>query len=193
MGARRLGILGGTFDPVHHGHLLLALHAREQLACRDILLIPNAHSPFKASGPKASFNDRMAMIHLAIEGTRGLACSDIEGKRGGVSYMIDTLHELRALHSQAEFVLILGGDAYCDLPSWRDSADIRTLARIAVVARGGESPALASSTDEVIQMPRFDISASDIRARVRAGRLIDFLTPAPVAKYIIDHGLYRTT
>jgi len=193
VGGRRLGILGGTFDPVHHGHLLLALHCREQLACREVLLIPNAHSPFKTSGPKASFNDRIAMIRLAIEGTRGLACSDVEGKRGGVSYMIDTLHDLRALHPEAEFVLIVGGDAYRDLPSWRDSAEIRKSARVAVVARGGEAPALASSSDEVIQMPRFDISASDIRARVREGRLIDFLTPAPVAKYIIDHGLYRTS
>jgi nicotinate-nucleotide adenylyltransferase len=187
----RLGILGGTFDPVHHGHLLLALHAREQLDRDEVVLIPNSHSPFKASGPHASFDDRMAMIRLAIAGICGLTCSDLEGRRGGISFMIDTLRELVALNATGEFDLILGGDAYRDLPSWRESADIRRLARIAVVARGPEDPPLDDRSDVIIRMPRFDISASEIRARAASGRPIDYLTPAPVVAFIQQNNLYR--
>lgn len=192
MARRRLGILGGTFDPVHHGHLLLALYAQEQLKCSKVLLIPNAQSPFKNQGPEAPFPDRFSMIQSAISDTMVLAVSDLEGRRGGISYMVDTLRALRRDDGQCELILIVGSDACRDIPVWKESEAIRDLAQIAVVARGEEElPPLTPGT-HVVHMPRFDVSASEIRRRVREGRSIDFLTPPEVVRYIRAAGLYRT-
>jgi nicotinate-nucleotide adenylyltransferase len=190
--AERLGILGGTFDPVHIGHLLLAVRAREQLSLGRVLLIPNLQSPLKASAPVAEFTDRLSMVTLAVERLSGIEGSDIEGRRGGTSYMIDTLRELHERYEESELVLIMGSDALRDLPRWREAATIPTLATIAAVARSGEAPSHEIADALVVSMPRIDVSASEIRRRVTEQRSIDFLTPPGVVSYIRDHRLYRS-
>jgi nicotinate-nucleotide adenylyltransferase len=189
--ARRIGILGGTFDPVHLGHLVLAASARDQLATDVLLLIPNYQSPLKPGQPHASFTDRMEMLKLAIEGTVGFTISDIEGRRQGVSYMIDTLDALQKQYPDDALHLIMGSDASSDLASWHESERILEMAQIAAVARSGAVPQHGSHVSETIVMPRVDISASQIRDRLARGLSIDFLTPAPVVAYIREHGLYR--
>jgi len=189
--ARRVAILGGTFDPVHVGHLILATCARDQLACDEVLLIPNRRSPLKDPGPVASFADRLAMLNGAIGQTPGLRVSDIEGHRDDPSYTVETLAALRETHPEAELFLIVGGDAMRDFTHWHEADRVQQLARIAVVGRRGDIPhddRIAS----IIDMPRIDISASEIRARISRGERIDFLTPAPVVVYIEKHGLYQT-
>ncbi|GAB4313804.1 MAG: nicotinate-nucleotide adenylyltransferase [Candidatus Zixiibacteriota bacterium] len=188
--AQRIGIVGGTFDPIHIGHLILAVQAREQLSLDRVLLIPNNQSPLKSNAPVASFADRLAMVECAVAGVDGIEASDIEGQRGGVSYMIDTLRGLDQTYPGASFVLILGTDALHDLPMWRESDAIRRHATIAAVARGGESIDTTDRTLEVVSMPRVDISATEIRQRLNAGKSIDFLTPMSVITYIRDKGLY---
>ncbi len=190
--ARRIGILGGTFDPVHIGHLILASCARDQLDTDDFLFIPNARSPLKAAAPVASFADRLEMLRLAIGDVRGFRVSDIEGRRGGISYMVETLKELRTLFPDSDFFLILGADSARDLPRWRESHAVLQMVQLALVTRDGVLPDEGAPGSRVIQMPRIDISASAIRAQVAAGASIDFLTPAAVASYIARVGLYRS-
>ena len=190
--ARRVGILGGTFDPVHIGHLILAVCAREQLPCDELVLMPNVRSPLKAAGPVASFADRLAMLRLATDQTHGISVSDLEGERDGPSYTVDTLSAFHARHPDDELYLIVGNDAMKDFAAWHESERVQALARIAVVSRLGEPPLPDPRVATIIDMPRIDVSASRVRERVSRGLTIDFLTPAPVAAYIQRHGLYRS-
>ncbi len=193
MVARRIAILGGTFDPVHTGHLILATCARDQLSCDKVLLIPNVQSPLKPSGPVASFADRLAMLERAIGDTPGLQVSDIEGHRERPSYTVDTLTALHDMYPQDELYLIVGGDAMRDFGHWHEADRVQELAQIAVVARRGAIPLADDRIACIIEMPRIDISASAIRARVGQGLRIDFLTPASVVAYINEHRLYHST
>ena len=188
----RIGILGGTFDPVHVGHLILAACAREQLQADRILLIPNFHSPLKASEPVAAFADRLAMLRLAIDNVEGFSASDIEGRRGGISFTIDTLHVLQSENPGARFDLILGQDSLAEFPLWKDHSTILQMAEIAVVERTGASNPASPIPSTRIHMPRVDISSTLIRQAINARRSIDFFVPPAVAKYIRDHRLYST-
>lgn len=188
--ARRIGILGGTFDPVHIGHLILAICARDQLPTDELILIPNARSPLKSEQPQAPFADRMEMLRLAVGELPGISVSDIEGRRGGISYMVDTLQALHHDYPNDELHLVMGCDAAKDLHSWHQAPRVLELARIAVVARYGEEETVGVSPSAVITMPRVDVSASDIRKRLRRGQPIDFFTPESVVSYIYRHGLY---
>ena len=189
---RRIGILGGTFDPVHIGHLILASCACDQLRTDEFVLIPNSRSPLKTAEPVAPFADRLEMLRLALEESDQISASDIEGLRGGVSYMVDTLNVLRDIHPGAELHLVLGSDSVKDLLRWKDAQTVLRLARLAVVARDGQVPGDVPDGTSVIQMPRIDISASLIRRCVAGGLSIDFLTPVSVVSYIRRIGLYRS-
>jgi nicotinate-nucleotide adenylyltransferase len=191
--SRRIGILGGTFDPVHIGHLILASCARDQLRTDEFILIPNSRSPLKSSEPVAPFADRFEMLSLALVESGQFSASDIEGQRGEISYMVDTLGAVRDSRPGAELHLVLGSDSVRDLPRWRDAGTILRLARLAVVARDGCVPDELPEGATVIQMPRIDISASLIRQNVAAGLSIDFLTPASVVSHIRRIGLYRSS
>lgn len=190
---RRLGILGGTFDPVHFGHLVAAVSARDQLLLERVLLIPNTRSPLKTAAPVAPVADRLAMLRLAVAGTDGLVVSDLESARGGVSYTVDTLRAVRAAYADAELFLILGSDALADFGLWRDHDDVRELARLVGIDRGDGEVAASVPDARIVRMPRLDISSSDIRARIAAGRSIDFLTPSKVVAYIMERRLYRSS
>jgi nicotinate-nucleotide adenylyltransferase len=179
----RIGIFGGSFDPIHHGHLLAAVALGETLGLDEVRLVVAARQPLKRDGHGAAAQDRAAMAELAVRGAERLVVSRVELARTGPSYTVDTLRAFRAERDDAELVLLLGADAARDLPSWREPDAIRGLARIEIFARGDEGGAH--------RVPRIDISSTDIRARVRLGRSIRYWVPDAVADYITAHRLYR--
>ena len=185
----RLGVLGGSFDPVHHGHLIAARTLREKLELDAVMLIPAGQQPFKRDGHGASGEDRVAMTELAVVGEPGLAVDRIEVDRAGPSYTVDTLVALKAGQPGAELVLLVGADAAAELPAWREAERIRELARVVVFTRAGADPPRLD--ERVVEVPVLEISSTDIRARVGAGLSIRFLVPEVVAAYITANGLYR--
>lgn len=185
----RLGILGGTFDPVHHGHLILARAAMEQLGIDRVLFIPANISPHKTGTVPATAADRMEMLRLAIDGEPGFEASDCELRRPAPSFTADTLREIAAANPGAELVLLIGADNAAKFDTWHKPDEIQTLARIAVLDRAQG----ADGCGWPVVRKLVDISATDIRARVAAGRSIRYLTPDPVCGYITSNGLYRTS
>jgi len=184
----RTGILGGSFDPIHHGHLILARAAREELKLDRVIFIPANKSPHKTDTKPATAEDRLKMVELAIAGEEGFEASNIELERPAPSYTVDTIRELKKLHPRDEFVLLIGADNVPAFDTWREPEEIRRLAKIAVLDRGGKPVA----HDWPVVHRLVDISSTDIRARAAAGRSIRYLTPAPVCDYIASHSLYRT-
>lgn len=198
--ARRIGVFGGTFDPVHLAHLVLAERAREDLVLDRLLLIPNARPPHKPSGETTPGKDRLEMLELAAAGNDRLSPSDREIRRGGVSFTVETLRELAGEFPGEVLVLVLGEDALADLPSWREPEQIVRLAELAVARRTSEKGARFKASEERlpagarirrVEMPLLEISSSEIRARVARGKSIRYLVPAAVEAYIHSRGLYR--
>ena len=195
----RVGVYGGTFDPVHRGHLAVARSVRKAFDLSRILFIPARQSPLRAP-PLASAQDRLAMVCRAIEGTPDFEASAIDIERPGPSYMVDTLQGLASQFPAAEFFLILGADALAELPAWRQADRILTAAQIIAVPRPGHSPEIppevltlhprAARRIHVHCMPPVDIAASQIRAECARGRPIDAWAPPAVTQYIAAHQLY---
>ena len=201
----RIGMLGGTFDPIHAGHLGLARVALDQLGLDRILFVPAGRPPHKRGRQITSAADRLAMVELAIAGEPRFAVSPIEIERPGPSYTSDTAEALIAEPDSGErpieLTVILSAESFADLPSWHEPARLLRLARIAVAPRPGHPaptpawlaqrlPGFAERID-VLEGPHLDISASDIRGRIAAGRPIEGLVPPSVAEYIEAHHLYR--
>jgi nicotinate-nucleotide adenylyltransferase len=194
----RIGVYGGTFDPVHHGHLVLAEQVREQLRLDEVWWIPCQVSPHKTERPLTAGKLRFEMLQLAVAGHAAFRALSVEIDRPGPSFTVETLSTLVAANPGHEWWLLLGADSLQDFPLWREPGQIVELARIAAVNRGGTS---FSGVDDfrqrfgdradVVQMPGLDIAASDLRQRVAAGRSIRYLTPRAVEAYIAQHGLYR--
>lgn len=187
---RRVGIFGGTFDPVHNGHLQIAASAMTELALDRILFIPNLQSPLKSARPSAPYSDRLAMLQLAVAGQAGYVVSEIEGRRGGISYMVDTLREIRDTNHDAELYLIVGADTLTEFHRWREYEEILAAAQLAYVDRPGSAPPTTDYHARRITMLPNDISSSNVRQRVREGLPVDHLVPVEVARYIADHSLY---
>ena len=200
----RLGIYGGSFDPVHYGHLLLAESCREQLQFDEVWLIPAAVPPHKQSLGRASGKARLQMLELALAGNEQLRPSSLELDRGGVSYTVETLAAISQQQPQAELFLLLGADSLHDLPSWREPRRICELALPAVVRRGGAAepdftvlqPLVTSERLNQIRaaqvpMPLIELSSTDLRLRAAQGLSLRYRTPRAVEKYIETHGLYR--
>jgi nicotinate-nucleotide adenylyltransferase len=187
----RLGIFGGSFDPVHHAHVIVAQLAREQLALDRVLFVVAGSQPFKSGHHVARAEDRLRMVELALEGVPGLAADGRELRRAGPSFSIDTLRELAADFPGSDLTLLLGADAAAGFNAWRDPEAIRAVARIAVFRRGG-SPAPAGF-DFLVDVPALDLSATVIRARAAAGRSLAGWVPAPVADYIARLRIYGST
>ena len=201
----RVGILGGTFDPVHVAHLRLAEDAREALALDEVLFVP-AGDPWRKSDPQGpsgrritATEHRLAMLQLAVAGNDDFAISDVELRRTGPTYTADTLEQLAGERLDDEFWFIVGADALADMPNWHEPERIVAHATLAVAARAGETvdpatvglPAVAGRL-VTFAMPRMDVSSTDIRARVAAGRSIRYLVPPEVERYVAAHQLYRT-
>ncbi len=205
----RIGIYGGSFDPVHAGHLLAAETAREQSRLDRVIFMPAAASPHKPGVALAPAADRLAMLTLATAGHDAFSVSPIELDRGGPSYTVDTLGELARAHPQDELVLILGPDALASFATWREPALIAALAELVPVERealddvaalataGGLAAVLgpeatAALVARRVRMPAIGIRATGIRAAVAAGRSIRYQTPRGVERFIQTHGLYRS-
>lgn len=191
---RRVGVFGGSFDPVHAGHLIMAEVAADRLRLDEVAFVPAALPAHKRDRALASFADRCAMIRIAIRGNSRFALSTIEGDRGGVSFTADTLTALARKGTSLTF--ILGEDSLAELHTWRDPDRIVRLARLAVVPRGEgrrSAPRLRASWRKrivALDPPRIGISSSEIRRRLRAGRSVRYWVPDPVLAYIRRHGLY---
>jgi nicotinate-nucleotide adenylyltransferase len=214
--AGSIGVLGGSFNPVHFGHLRAAEEVREGLALDEVLLVPAAAPPHKDAAALAPAHHRLRMLELAIAGRSGLRVERLELDRPGPSYSIDTLRALRADPRGARLVFALGWDAFHDLGTWKEHAEIFATADVVVVTRppgptritlddipvaareafcyDPSSESFRHASGHVLTLQRItalDISAAAIRARVAAGRSIRFLVPAAVEAYIEAHRLYR--
>ena len=196
MAGLRLGVLGGTFDPVHVGHLILAELARTQLLLDRVLFIPAGDPWRKASREVTSGEHRLAMVRLAIADNPAFDVDEREVRRPRPSYTSETLRELRAgLASGDEIYFLLGEDALSDLPNWHDPTEILRSARLAVAPRGGAAAppsALTEARVVRVEMPCIGISSSDLRERVRRGLGLRYLVPPAVEAYVREQGLYRT-
>ncbi|MEZ5144399.1 MAG: nicotinate-nucleotide adenylyltransferase [Acidimicrobiales bacterium] len=191
---RRIGVLGGTFDPPHVAHLVAAVNARHALDL-DVVLLVVANEPWQKVGSRdvSPVEARLAMTRAACEGVDGVEVSTVEIERGGPSYTVDTLRELRRHHPDAELFLVLGGDAAAGLPSWERAEEVPELCRFVVVDRPGSEfdPTGWPGRWERVEIPRLDIASTDLRARVADGRPLDFLVPPGVLSCIGTFDLYR--
>jgi nicotinate-nucleotide adenylyltransferase len=195
----RIGILGGTLDPVHHGHLFAAEEVRATYGLDRVLFIPCGHAPHKDERQITPAEHRYEMCALATASNPGFATSRLEIDRPGPSYTIDTLRELRVIHgADTELFFIIGADALLEIDTWHLPDAVLAEARCVAVPRpGSELSGLPSvigvrraARVEVMDLPGLDISATDIRCRAREGRPIRYLTPDPVVAYIGENGLY---
>lgn len=202
----RIGLFGGTFDPPHHGHLLAASDAFEALALDRLVWIPAAQQPLKVGAQSATAADRLTMVQLAIAGDNRFAVDPIEIERAGLSYTVDTLEAFHREFPGDELVLLVGADVITTFGKWRSPQRISELSRLAILPRaveggavekaavagairavtGGDAPAPV-----VLDTRRVDISSTEIRERVLAGRSLHGFVPDAVARYISEHALYR--
>lgn len=191
--AVRIGIFGGTFDPPHLGHLLAASDAYEALALDRLLFIPAARQPFKGDAVGASAEQRAAMLERMIAGDARFAVDRSEIEREGLSYTVDTLAGLAARHAGAQLLLLIGEDLSAQIATWREPARIAALAEIVVLARAGDRMVAPHGDLPMrrIDTRRIDVSSTEIRTRVQAGRSITGFVVEPVARFIRDAGLYR--
>ena len=198
----KTGILGGTFDPVHNAHLIIADEALNQLELDEILFIPTSHTPLKEDTIITPVEHRLKMLELAIAGNPAFRLSRIEIDREGISYTVDTIAALKeSLGDEYELYFITGLDSLETLPRWKESDLIIRMCRLVTVRRPGyevpdidrlekDIPGISESLI-IIDNPAPDISATDIRKRVAAGLPISRLVPVPVEQYIREKGLYK--
>ena len=196
----RLGIYGGSFDPVHNGHLALARACQRQAGLDEVWFMPTAVQPLKQKGPHATDAQRVDMLELATRDVPSWRVSTLEIDRGGKSYTVDTLRQLSEELPDAVLFFLMGADAVRDVPQWREPNEIFRLATPLVVRRAGESDpdmkalkavAAANKQPRLLEMPAHAISSSEIRRRVAAGESIIDLVPPEVAAFIAAHHVYR--
>jgi nicotinate-nucleotide adenylyltransferase len=190
----RLGVFGGTFDPPHVGHLVTAVNVRHTLGL-DCVLFVVANDPWQKHGSRkiSSAADRLAMVEAAVGDVEGLEVSAIEVERGGISYTADTLAELHGRDPEGDLFLILGSDAAIGLPTWERVDDVRRLARVVVVTRpaADEGAPPPGWEWQRVEVPRLEVSSTDLRERVRDGRPLDYLLTPEVMACIAERRLYR--
>lgn len=190
MKPRRIGLFGGTFDPVHMGHLILAERAADELKLDRVLFVPARVSPFKTGSIPADGAVRLLMLRAAVRGNRRFAVSDLELRRPGPSYTIDTIERLPA---GDRLFLLVGADALAGLPRWRRPRDLAGRVTFAVFRRPGQarrrSPSYARAVE--VRSPLLEISSTEIRARIRRGASVRYLVPDAVERILRRRGLYR--
>lgn len=206
----RLGILGGTFDPVHYGHLLLAERCREAVRLDEVWFLPAAVPPHKQQLAMSTPEARVEMLELAIAGNEAFRVCTLEVARGGVNYTFETLAALQAERPGDELFFLMGADSLRDLPTWREPQRLCALATPVVVSRASTTDPeraepvdwqglaaviaadrLAAIRQHLVAMPRVDLSSRELRRRVAAGQSIRYCMPRSVEKYIEANGLYR--
>lgn len=188
---RRIGVYGGTFDPPHLGHLIVASEACEALELDRLLFVPSADPPHKQGRVSASAEQRLELVRLAIAGDPRFAVDDLELRREGASYTVDTLRELREREPECELFLLVGVDQAREFHTWREPREVARLARLAVLSRGGEQAGEIGLPLRRIDVTRIDLSSTDVRRRIGAGESIRYLVPDAVRERIEQDGLYR--
>nr|MBC7244718.1 nicotinate-nucleotide adenylyltransferase [Chloroflexota bacterium] len=197
---RRIGVFGGTFDPIHYGHLVITEDARVYLQLEKVLFVPARQPPHKAQGSYSAFQHRVRMTELAIADNPHFVLSLIEAERPGPSYTVDTLRQLRAeFGPDVDLYFIIGMDSLANIESWYKPAELLTLCRIVVAERAGYHVDLSALEEalpglrnklELIDTPELSISSTDLQRRVRSGLAIRYQLPSQVEKYIYEHRLY---
>ncbi len=189
----RIGLFGGTFDPPHVGHLVTAVNVRHALAL-DAVVLMVANSPWQKHGTRAisPAEDRLAMVEAAVADVKGLVAGDAEIRRGGSSFTADTLATMVESYPGAEFFTIVGDDAAAGLTTWERHEEVVAQSRLVVVDRPGTPVELPAGIDWLrVEVPRLEVSSTDLRARVRDGRPLDYLVTEPVLDIIAMRRLYR--
>lgn len=198
----KLAVIGGTFDPVHYGHLIAAEHARVQLGIDKVMFIPTGRPPHKTSQAVTEWGHRYRMLQLAIEDNQAFEISSLEEPGRGTSYTIDTIRRMQNLNSHSMIYFLMGADALLTIDTWKDYQQLIALCGFVVVTRPHyvierSHPVLAALPDKwweemrQVEIPGMDISSTDIRHRVAAGKTIKYLLPGLVEQYIRDNNLYR--
>jgi nicotinate-nucleotide adenylyltransferase len=187
---KRIGLFGGSFDPVHNAHVALARSALDDLTLDELRWIP-AGRPWQKSRVLAAAEHRAAMVALAIEGEPRFVLDEIELHRAGPSYTLDTVDALQAQHPAAQWVLVIGQDQFVALPSWQGVAELLERVTLAVARRLGSPAVTLPGHVQVIDLPPMPHSSTEVRARLAAGQPITDLVPSRVASYIDSHRLYR--
>lgn len=196
----RLGIFGGSFDPVHNAHLAIARACQQQATLGEVWFTPTAIQPLKQNGPQATDTHRLEMLRLAIRDEPTWRVCTIEIDRGGFSYTVDTLRQIHEELPDTDLFFLIGTDALQDVAKWREPREIFRMATPLVVCRAAQPTpdfdrlkllCTADTQPRSIEMPAMDVSSSEIRRRVAAGESIDGLVPDIVAEFITQHGLYR--
>ena len=198
----RVGVFGGTFDPVHTGHLILAEQCREQGRLDEVWFVPAPRPPHKEAGVLTRFEQRVEMLALATAGNPAFKIDELEKDRSGPSYTADTLAELRRRHPAHEIFLLVGSDTLADLPTWYEPRRVLEAAGLLIMARPGHpvpgadelrrrlGPGAPPVRLEVVEAPLIDISSRDLRRRARAGRSLRYFVPRAVECYVRDKRLY---
>ena len=192
---KKTGILGGTFDPVHLGHLVLAEQVKEKLKLDQVIFIPCLRSPHKTRQKLSPAKDRYRMTQLAVAGNSSFAVSDIELKRKGLSYTVDTLKELKNLYPNSQIYFLTGSDVVDELGTWKDPQRLFRLAKVVIATRPGfdkfDPENQFARKIIIVPISGIDVSSSEIRQRVKKGKSIKYLVPSEVENYIKKVGLYR--
>jgi nicotinate-nucleotide adenylyltransferase len=200
----RIGIFGGTFDPVHFGHLILAEQGREQGRLDEVWFVPAAHPPHKSEPTLTRFEQRVEMLALAIAGNPAFRIDELEKERPGPSYTVDTLAELHRRHPSHEFLLLIGSDTLLDLPHWYQPQRVLEQANLLVTTRPGSAvltteqlrqrlhlPQQTPLSLQVVEVPQLDISSRDLRRRTAEGLSLRYFLPRAVECYIREKSLYK--
>ncbi len=199
---QRIGIMGGTFDPIHHGHLVAAEEARYQFGLAKVVFIPAGHPPHKVSRKISAASHRLAMTQLAIQSNPFFSISAIEIERPGLSYTIDTVREMKKIYPLADLFFITGADAVLEILSWKHFDELLAQCCFIAAKRPGyrlgklktKLPGIGEEQLKriiIMEVPALAISSTDIRERVQTGRPIKYLLPEAVEKYIVEQGLYQ--
>lgn len=210
----KIGLFGGTFNPIHHAHLRIAEEIREHFLLSKVIFVPAATPPHKPLADDLSFNDRLRMVEHAVRDNRFFSVSDLEGKREGKSYSIDTIRQFRELYPRDEFFFIMGSDSFADFGSWKQYSAIFSCCNIVTITRPGSRISLRDALPVdiahefcyheaenrlshrsgysvySIEGTQLDISSTDIRSRIRKGLSIKYLVPESVERYIIQQRFY---
>lgn len=197
----KIGIMGGTFDPIHNGHLIVAEYTRTYLNLDRIIFIPSGKHPFKDNKKVTDPNKRMDMISLSIESNKYFNLSDIEINREGITYTIDTIKTLKAYYKKDEIFFIIGSDILFQIEKWKDFDHLIEIVRFALISRPSDNNIEATNKLKdlkekykiniiEVEAPLIDISSTEIRNRVKEGLSIKYLVPELVNNYIIEHNLY---
>lgn len=192
---RRVGIMGGTFDPIHHGHLVAASEVMHKFDLDEVVFVPTSTQPFKQGRKSAPAEDRYLMTVIATASNNRFTVSRVDIDRGGVTYTYETLRDLSAQQPDTEWFFITGADALRDILSWKNADQVLAEARFIGVSRPGHvldlGEELPTGAVALVEVPAMAISSTDVRNRVRLGQPIWYLVPDGVVQYINKHGLYR--